>query len=253
MFVESRGFRLSYEVEGVGAPVVLLHGFCGSGENWRGYIEALQGRFKLIAVDALGHGRSDKPHDPAAYTPSGRAADVAAVLDAEGIDAAHVWGYSMGGRNAYAFAGTFPGRTRSMIVGGAAPERAEDGTGPDYLAARADALGRGDWAAFFAIVQPGERGTEFTPRMEAIMRTNDPSALAAVSIGLMSWAVSDPAEIGVPAVHYAGEHDPFRPRVEAAARAMGAPFAVVAGHGHDAHRSVDQVLPIVTAHLDQLP
>jgi pimeloyl-ACP methyl ester carboxylesterase len=73
---------------------VLLHGRPMWGGRWidRGYVERLQESFRVLAPDLLGHGNSDKPHDPAAYGNPGIAADVLAVLDAESVDTAHVRG-----------------------------------------------------------------------------------------------------------------------------------------------------------------
>src|SRR4051812_32052157 len=94
----SRDLRIHYQVEGNGPPLVLFHGLTGSGERWRdtGYVGGLSDHFQLVLIDAPGHGLSDKPHDPAAYGRRQQAANVVAVLDDLGIDAAHFWGHSMG-------------------------------------------------------------------------------------------------------------------------------------------------------------
>lgn len=65
-----RGVRNHYQVEGEGPPLVLQHGFTHSLRRWylHGYVEALREDHRLILVDARGHGSSDKPHDPSAYT-----------------------------------------------------------------------------------------------------------------------------------------------------------------------------------------
>jgi pimeloyl-ACP methyl ester carboxylesterase len=96
VFVISRGYRIRYQAFGEGPVVVLLHGHPMWGDRWidRGYVDGLQDRFRLIVPDLLGHGDSDKPHDPVAYGNPNIAADVLAILDAEGVDAAHLWGYS---------------------------------------------------------------------------------------------------------------------------------------------------------------
>jgi pimeloyl-ACP methyl ester carboxylesterase len=114
------GIRIYYEVDGTGPPLVLQHGFTSSLRSWYhyGYVKALRQRYRLILVDARGHGASDKPHDPAAYDPPSRAGDVVAVLDDLCLDAAHFWGYSMGGRIGFALAKYAPQRLRGLIVGG---------------------------------------------------------------------------------------------------------------------------------------
>ncbi len=81
-------------------PVLLLHGFAGSADaNWvrTGVLDALldAGRPVLLA-DARGHGRSGRPHDPAAYAGSVLVDDVTTLVDALGLDEVDVAGYSMG-------------------------------------------------------------------------------------------------------------------------------------------------------------
>ena len=64
----------------------------------------LKTEVRLILPDKRGHGQSDKPHDPLAYTPANFAADIAAVLDDIGIQKTCYWGYSQGGWIAFAMA-----------------------------------------------------------------------------------------------------------------------------------------------------
>ena len=100
--VVSRGHKISYRTEGTGTPLVLLCGFSRWSDNWWdvGYVERLADTYRVVAIDRLGHGDSDKPHDPAEYLEHLIVADIIAVLDAEDIDRAIVWGFSMGARNA---------------------------------------------------------------------------------------------------------------------------------------------------------
>jgi pimeloyl-ACP methyl ester carboxylesterase len=95
--------RLHYTSRGNGTdrPVaVLLHGFAADAEaNWirPGVIDALVADgFRVLTLDARGHGRSQKPHDPAAYSNEAMVRDVQALLDHLGIARAFVVGYSMG-------------------------------------------------------------------------------------------------------------------------------------------------------------
>ena len=99
-YADNNGVKINYEVEGEGTPLVLQHGFSSSLQSWRdnGYVDALKSDYKLIMIDSRGHGASDKPHDPESYDMKIRVGDILAVMDAEGIDKAHYWGYSMGGQ-----------------------------------------------------------------------------------------------------------------------------------------------------------
>ena len=98
-FAVNQGNRIHYQVEGKGPPLVLLHGIFWRVAGWYryGYVDALKDKYRLILIDALGHGGSDKSHDGTAYTLPRHVGDITAVLDALEVPQAHVWGYSMGG------------------------------------------------------------------------------------------------------------------------------------------------------------
>lgn len=111
---------IHYEVTGDGPSLVLLHGFMGSSAAWHlaGFVDALAGEFRMILVDARGHGGSDKPHDPGAYRVRHDVADVAAVLDDIGIRSVATCGWSMGGVTALAMAALDPARVHAIAVFG---------------------------------------------------------------------------------------------------------------------------------------
>jgi len=92
-------------------------------QDWvdAGYPQLLSDHFRVIMIEPLGHGESDKPHTPATYTVTTCAGQLEAVLDAEALDAAHLWGYSFGSMIAEAFARLRPSRTRSIVLGGTVP------------------------------------------------------------------------------------------------------------------------------------
>ena len=122
-YASNQGVRIHYEVEGEGAPLVLLHGFGVSGDAWRtgGHVAALRNEFQVICMDARGHGRSDKPHLPEAYRLPVRVRDVTAVLDAVGVETAHFLGFSLGGVTAFGLCKYAPSRFLSVIALGAQP------------------------------------------------------------------------------------------------------------------------------------
>jgi pimeloyl-ACP methyl ester carboxylesterase len=62
-YANNNGVKIYYEVEGQGPPLLMLHGFAGSLEDWReaGYVAAFKNDYQLILVDLIGHGKSDKP------------------------------------------------------------------------------------------------------------------------------------------------------------------------------------------------
>lgn len=121
--VLSRGFNISYRIEGSGDPLLLLQGWSRQADDWwdRGYAAALVPEYRVVAVDRLGHGQSDKPHDPALYLEELIVSDLVAVLDAERIERLLVWGYSMGATNAASLAVLHPRRVAALVCGGAFP------------------------------------------------------------------------------------------------------------------------------------
>ena len=119
-----QGMVFAYFDEGDrdGPPTLLVHGFASSAlVNWvqPGWLQTLleAGR-RVVAIDNRGHGRSAKPHDPAAYHPSLMAGDAAALLDHLGIARADVMGYSMGARISAFLALEHDERVRSLVWGG---------------------------------------------------------------------------------------------------------------------------------------
>ena len=96
------GTRIHYELHGAGDPVLLIMGLGSNAYGWWRTIPWLAERFRVIAFDNRGTGRSDAPDG--AYAIGQMADDAAAVLDAAGHATAHVVGASLGGMIAQRFA-----------------------------------------------------------------------------------------------------------------------------------------------------
>jgi len=102
--------------------VLLVHGFATSrAENWRrlGWYGAFERKgYRVVAMDQRGHGESDKPHDPAAYSHEALLGDIVALMDHLQLRRVDLMGYSMGARMALQMALTHPDRIDNLIVGG---------------------------------------------------------------------------------------------------------------------------------------
>src|SRR5262249_25889920 len=119
-YFDSAGTRLHYVEEGVGQPVVLLHGYASNANTWirNGVFAELAKRYHVIALDCRGHGTSDKPHDVGQYgREMGR--DVIRLLDVLGIDRAHLIGYSMGAQVVAQLLAEHQERFYTGVLGGA--------------------------------------------------------------------------------------------------------------------------------------
>lgn len=118
---EINGPRYHYTLSGDGPPLVLLHGFTGSVENWDTHITAFAERFRVLAVDLPGHGQTDSPADVTRYHMQHTARDLIALFEQVGAAPAHLLGYSMGGRLALYLALTYPAHVQSLILESASP------------------------------------------------------------------------------------------------------------------------------------
>jgi 3-oxoadipate enol-lactonase len=110
------GTRIHYEVTGKSGatPVLMIQGLGASKNAWNLQRIAMATRFRIISFDNRGAGRSDKPTEP--FTLEQMADDALAVLDAAGIETAHVVGASMGGVISQIVAVKFPHRVRSLTL-----------------------------------------------------------------------------------------------------------------------------------------
>ena len=110
------GTRIHYEVTGKpgATPVLMIQGLGASKNAWNLQRIAMATRFRIISFDNRGAGRSDKPTEP--FTLEQMADDAIAVLDAAGIETAHVVGASMGGVISQIVAVKYPQRVRSLTL-----------------------------------------------------------------------------------------------------------------------------------------
>ena len=111
---EAGGAHIYFESHGSGEPLLLIAGFGSNATAYWANIPDLARHFRVIAIDPRGSGRSDAPPGP--YSMPLLAEDCAAVLDACGVDAAHVVGASMGGMIAQHLALRVPARVRGLVL-----------------------------------------------------------------------------------------------------------------------------------------
>lgn len=233
------GSQVYFEDDGgAGAAVVLHGGFLDAVDDLRDstVARALPGdEFRRIYVDHRGLGRSDKPHNPAAYAMPYRVADAVAVLDDLRIERAHFIGTSWGGRLCFGIGEHAPGRTLSLVIGGQQPY-----AWPDSPLTRSVTQGliAARTAGMEALVTALEEawGVPFPAARRARWLDNDPAALDAawtaalwegpISDDLTSWRIPCLIFIG------AADTDFLDQARQAAAEIPGAEFMSLVGLDH---------------------
>jgi 3-oxoadipate enol-lactonase/4-carboxymuconolactone decarboxylase len=116
MFINVGDLTVHVRIDGPpgGAPLVMLHSLGTTASVWDAQAEALSGSFRVIRPDMRGHGLTTCTAGP--YSIAQLAADVAGVMDALGIAAAHVAGISIGGMIAQALAAADPARVKTVML-----------------------------------------------------------------------------------------------------------------------------------------
>lgn len=126
------GVNIYYEDHGTGPAVLLSHGYSATTRMWAGQVEALTDRYRVITWDMRGHGQSDSPDDPKAYSEAATVDDIAGILNHLGIDKAVIGGLSLGGYMSLAFNLAHPSMVRALML---------FDTGPGYK----NPVGREGW------------------------------------------------------------------------------------------------------------
>src|SRR4051795_6823502 len=250
--IDRDGVGIHYEVHGEGPPLLLTHGYSSTSAMWHGQIEALSKHHKLVLWDMRGHGQSDYPDDPAAYSEALTIADMAALLDEIGANNAIVGGLSLGGYMSLAFYRAHPQRVRALLI---------IDTGPGFK--KDDARDAWNKRAF-------ETGDRFEREGLAVLKSlsrerssvvhRDASGLARAARGMLTQRDAAVMEtlphIKVPSLVVVGADDtPFLAASDyMAAKIPGAQKVVIPAAGHAAHIDqpqafIDAVLPF----LDSLP
>jgi pimeloyl-ACP methyl ester carboxylesterase len=238
--IEIEGLRIAYERSGVGAPLVLVHGYVGDGRtSWRRQIEALSDEFTVVAWDAPGAGGSSDP--PESFGMAGYADCLAAFIDRLGLGPAHVAGLSFGGALLLELCHRHPAVPRSLVLASAyagwAGSLPADATEARLRqAVRLSELSPAEFVAtllptMFSATTPREDVDEFG----AAMREFHPSGFRAMARASAENLRSTLAGITVPTLLIYGERDERAPREVAEdlhSSIAGSTLVLLAGVGH---------------------
>jgi pimeloyl-ACP methyl ester carboxylesterase len=135
------GVQIYFEIHGTGEPVLLLHGFSGSSQDWVASLSELGRKFELIVPDLRGHGRSGILTE--AFRHADAAMDIFALLDHLGIGACKGIGVSGGGNTLLHMATKQPERLAAMVLVSATPYFPEQAR--TIMRTYADALPEKQW------------------------------------------------------------------------------------------------------------
>lgn len=229
---------IHYRESGSGEPVLLVHGLGSRGSDWQPQVEALAGRYRVIAVDLRGHGDSDVPPGP--YSMSQFADDLLAVLDHLALPRVHLVGFSLGGMAALQLALDHPSRLRSLCLVNSGPRALEGRLRRVWELGLRTAmirllgmprLGRLLASRLFPLASQAALAEQFVAQLSVMPRRAYLDSLRA----LRDWDVSERlGELRIPALVVAadGDYTPVASKRSYAARMPDARVAVVLESRH---------------------
>jgi pimeloyl-ACP methyl ester carboxylesterase len=246
------GVKIHYEVFGSGPTLLLTHGYSSTSEMWQGQIEALSKHHQLVLWDMRGHGRSDYPDDPAAYSEASTIADMAALLDEVGARTAIVGGLSLGGYMSLAFYRAHPARVAALLIIDTGPGFKKDDAREAWNRRAYDTGDRFEREGLEVLKSAGPERSGVSHR--------DATGLARAARGMLTQrdgrVIELLPDIKVPSLVVVGADDtPFLAATDyMAAKIPGAQKAVIPAAGHAVNIDqpqafIDAVLPF----LDGLP
>ena len=218
-FVENQGAKIYWDEQGSGDPLLLIMGLSYPSYMWHRSRPMLAQRYRTIALDNRGVGQSDAP--AGVYSIALMASDAAAVLDAAGVESAHVFGVSMGGMIAQEFALQYPKRVRSLILGCTAsggPNAVQAEPAAIQTLLRQGMTPEESWEAITPFIyDPGTPRERIDEDMAIRMKWYPtPQGYAGQLQGILSWeAHSRIAQITAPTLVIHGETDRLIPPANA--------------------------------------
>jgi pimeloyl-ACP methyl ester carboxylesterase len=250
--IDRDGVKLYYEVHGHGPPLILTHGYSSTSQMWQDQVEALSRQHRLILWDMRGHGRSDYPDDPDAYSEAHTIGDIAALLDEVGAERAIVGGLSLGGYMSLAFYRARPKRVRALLIIDTGPGFKKDEARAAWNKRAQDTAERFEREGLSALQASSRERSGVTHR--------DAKGLAHAARGMLTQrdarVIELLPEIAVPSLIVVGADDtPFLAASDyMAAKIPGAKKSVIPSAGHAVN--IDQPAAFINAvlpFLDGLP
>ena len=249
MRTRTRGFQVNSQTFGDGPGILLISGMLQAGQDWidTGYVELLTPSHQVTAVDPLGFGYSDKPHDVHAYDIDGQVADMIAVLNDVGVEKVVVWGYSMGCVVAAALAKRHSDRITALVLGGNLAALTPQDRDNIFTPGAADLEDLGV-AGFVDQNMPYID----EPTRELFVSRNDPLAAAAAARSTAKSRAAEDRPLPERTLNYAGTREPWYDVGVAVAQSIGVEFEGVPDADHSAaFRAANLVVPMVLSFVER--
>ena len=243
--IDRDGVQIYYEVHGDGPPLILTHGYSSTSAMWKGQVEALSRHHKLILWDMRGHGQSDYPENPAAYSEALTVGDIGALLEAAGARQAIVGGLSLGGYMSLAFYRAHPERVAALLIIDTGPGFKKDDAREVWNRRALDTAER--------FKREGLEVLKSASRERSSVTHRDASGLALAARGMLTQrdarVIEVLPEIKVPSLVVVGADDtPFLAASDyMAAKIPGASKVVIPAAGHAVN--IDQPQAFIEAVL----
>jgi pimeloyl-ACP methyl ester carboxylesterase len=248
------GVHLNYEVAGQGEAVVFLHGMTGSTQDWANQVVALSPKYRAVALDMRGHGKSGAPPTEAEYSIPLFAEDVLGLLNRLNIKKCCLAGHSIGGFIALQFALNHPDRLAGLVL--VDTSSGQFGRDPNYaqLRQKLDELAhsQGLEAAFeYEAANNPMRIERFQKHPELRQVSRQKVLMTSVNgyiygpRAIAKWQPVTPrlSEIRVPTLIFWGDEDtPFAEPVRILKEGIaGSELVTVQGAGHNPHEEAPEV------------
>ncbi|MBI2980396.1 MAG: alpha/beta fold hydrolase [Chloroflexi bacterium] len=212
------GIELYYEVHGQGYPVILQHGFSSSHDAWQPQVAPFSRDYRLITIDARGHGQSTSPPSAEQYSPDIVTEDLFQLLGTLDIKKAVIGGISMGGYQSQCFYLKHPQMVAALVL---------SDTGPGYRnPARREEWNRQYEERVKVMEAEGKHPVGVIHMARKVVMQHDSRVIESLD------------KIKVPTLILVGENDtPYLRGAEYMAEVIpGAEHVVVPGAGHPANR-----------------
>ena len=252
--VNINGVNLNYETAGQGEAIVFLHGMTGSTRDWTNQIAVLSSKYKVVALDQRGHGKSAAPSGEEQYSIPIFVDDVFSLLRMLDIKKCCLAGHSLGGFTALEFALGHPDMLASLVLVDTSSGQFAMPTEYAQLRQKQEELARsqGMEAAFeYGIANnpmmierlkehPEQRDVM---RRKMLMTSVDGYIYGSRAIGKWEPVTSRLSKIKVPALIYWGEEDlPFTEAVQTLKAGIAdSELVTVKGVGHSPHEDAPDV------------